>query len=180
MNRVFGAIVASTLMFSASDVLAADRPPIRVGFQVDLGAPDGLALGAVFSPVKDWAKVSGAFTFNGFTRGARAGFTFDPLKTFVAPTFTAELGFSGETNASRVVGHDVPRFTYEYINLHPGIEFGKRNGFRFFIRAGFTKLWAQAYGTQAAVGDPNVFVSDPTARLWLAPTFKVGFTAMVF
>jgi hypothetical protein len=178
-------IIASllTFLFAAPSVFADSPPPKKhkwVGIGADLGVPDGGAIGVVVSPYYYWLKVTLSYTNNYFASGARAGVTLDPIKFIIAPTFTTEYGFSAKFNASDTFKSELPGISYEYINFQPGVEFGSPNGFRFFLRAGVTSAWVRAYNFTEVVENSTLTMHDPKAHLWIAPTFKLGFTVLIF
>ncbi len=151
-----------------------------VGVQFDVGLPEGVTAGAILSPHFYWLKVSGSVTNNYLAWGGRVGATIDPIKFAVGPSFTTEVGTTNRFDMSTLVGTKLPETSYNYVNLLIGLEIGSPNRVRFFVRAGMTYLWAQAHDYNSSVGNSNLQISDPRARIWLAPTFKLGFTVMVF
>ena len=181
-------VLASVLsLLSISSVSFADeakkeeKPRHRwVGLQLDVGVPDGAAAGVVVSPYFYWLKTTASYTNNYFTSGGRLGVTLDPIKFPVGLTFTTEYGFTGKFNASDVVGENLPTTSYQYVNFHPGLEFGSPNGFRFFLRGGPTHLWADTHNFNEIVNNKSLTVSDPSAKVWLTPTFKLGFAWVIF
>jgi hypothetical protein len=151
-----------------------------VGLDLNVGAPEGVGVGVVVSPYYDWLKLTGSYTNNYFASGGRLGLTLDPIKFGVAPTFTTEYGFTGHFNAGKVVNENLPDASYQYVNLQPGLEFGSRNGFRFYIRGGLTHLWADTYNFNSVITTEGVSASNPHATFWLAPTFKIGASILLF
>lgn len=179
-------IILASLLTSlcvTTSAMADDTVPKKhkwVGVSGDIGVPDGAAIGVVVSPYFYWLKANINYTNNYFASGGRAGITLDPIKFFIGPTFTTEYGFSTQFNASHTFGATLPGTSYEYVNLQPGIELGSPNGFRFFVRGGVSSVWIHAYDFNQVLNSTNVTTSDPKAHLWLAPTFKLGFTALIF
>lgn len=151
-----------------------------IGFQFDVGLPEGATAGAVVSPYFYWLKVSGSVTNNYLAWGGRVGVTVDPIKFPVGPSFTTELGTTNRFDMSTLVGTKLPEASFNYVNLLLGLEIGSPNRVRFFVRAGMTYLWARTYDYNSSLNNPNLQISDPRARIWLTPTFKLGFTVMVF
>lgn len=166
---------------SYADESAQPKPKHKwVGLQGDIGVPDGAAAGIVVSPYFYWLKVTGSYTNNYFVSGGRLGVTFDPIKFGVGLTFTSEYGFTGKFNPSDVVGENLPTASYQYVNFHPGLEFGNPNGFRFFLRGGPTHMWADTHNFNDVVNNKSITVSDPSAKVWVTPTFKLGFAWIIF
>jgi hypothetical protein len=185
MKKLFSILSAIILISLSGSAMAEekkeDKPRHKwVGLQGDLGVPDGAAAGIVVSPYFYWLKVTGSYTNNYFASGGRAGVTLDPIKFGVGLTFTTEYGFTGKLNPSDLVGEKLPDTTYQYVNFHPGLEFGSPNGFRFFLRAGPTHLWATSRGFNDVLNSDYITASEPRAKVWLTPTFKLGFTALIF
>ena len=183
MRKLFViALLSASLLFTSSAV--ADTPTPKkhkwVGIGVDLGVPDGGAIGIVVSPYYYWLKVSLSYTNNYFASGGRGGVTLDPIKFVIAPTFTTEYGFSTKFNASDTFTSNLPSISYEYVNFQPGIELGSPNGFRFFLRAGVTSAWVRGYEYTEVTDNSTLTIYDPKAHVWIAPTFKLGFTALIF
>ena len=104
--------------------------------------------------------------------GVRVGVTVDPIAFPIAPTLTVEGGHAWE--GWLVFVNDAPSVSYNYANLHLGIEMGNRATFRFFLRGGVSWLDGSTAhldtGTSGAIGNPSY-------RGWLAPTGKLGFSA---
>jgi len=144
------------------------------GMTMDLGVPDGAALGVVVRPRFDWLRVGAAVTHNGMAPGARIGVTIDPVSFPMAPTLTVECGHSFEGRLSIVGG--APTVSYNYANFHVGLEVGNRAAFRFFLRGGASFLDASAAHMQGATGAGSGF-GDPSYNGWLAPSGKLGFSA---
>ncbi|MGA7121545.1 MAG: hypothetical protein WBY94_15680 [Polyangiaceae bacterium] len=183
-------IVASLL--SAADAGAAanvvlappapdtDRTPSGVapghrtfGMFMDLGVPDGVALGLVVRPAFDWLRIGGAVTHNGMAPGARFGVTLDPVAAPVGPTLTVEGGHYWGGKLPMI--SDSPSIAYNYANFHLGLEVGNRATFRFFLRGGVSWLdlsTAQSQGPSSGSG-----IANPSYSGWLAPSGKLGFAA---
>lgn len=176
-NIIISALVASSLLYSEA-AFGADPPHRYVGIQGDVGFVDGVGAGIVVSPYFKWLKTTLSYTNNIISSGGRAGITLDPLDKFISPTFTTEFGFTDKFNGSDIFKTKLPDTNYRYLNFQPGFDFGKQNGFRFFLRGGFTHLWGGAFNFNEFINSPNVKGSNPTIRLWVFPTFKVGFSML--
>jgi len=183
-TKLIIATIISLVTFTSSSFAKETKSKHKwVGFGTDLGLPEGGAIGLVFSPnIKyvDWLKFSASYTNNYLTSGGRFGLTLDPINFGIAPTFTSEFGFTDKFNLSDLMGEKLPSVSYNYINLQPGLEFGNRNGFRFFIRGGFTYLWANVYDFGSILNSDQFIITSPKVNIWLYPSFKLGFQALVF
>lgn len=144
-----------------------------LGMQVDVGAPDGAALGLVVRPKFDWLRLEAAGTYNGLAPGGRLGLTLDPVSFGIAPTLTAEAGFAGQ---GAIPNHaDLPMVGYDYANFHLGLEFGSRSSWRFFFHGGPSFLHVSTSNFQNAVSLGNgITLANPTTDAWVIPTFKLG------
>lgn len=157
-----------------------DRPHNWIGFHLSAGIPAGGHVGVAVSPYFDWLTLTGGYTNNYYVSGGKFGLTLDPIELMIVPTLTAEYGFTGKFDASTLLEANVPSASYEYVNIHPGIEIGRRNTFRFFLRGGATHIWARTYDFGNSYDVERLRVSDPRARVWLGGTLTIGFTMMVF
>jgi hypothetical protein len=145
-----------------------------IGVQADVGAPDGVALGVVVRPV-NWLRLTVAGTHNVMAPGIRGGFTLDPINFPIAPTLTLEGGHAFE---GKVPGaNSLPSFDYDYVNLHLGLEFGRRNRWRFFLQGGPSWIHASTFDFQSVVdANPALRIGNPSANVSAVPTGKLGFT----
>jgi hypothetical protein len=167
-------VLVMALLLLPSIALAdnSSQPRHRwVGIQFDVGVPDGAGFGLVFRPYVDWLRLHLVQTYNGLAGGVRGGFTFDPINFPVAPTITLEGGHSFK---GKLPGVDMPAIGYDYANLHLGLEFGKRNIWRFFVHGGIT--WAHVITSdfQSFNGGPGS-IGNPMLNL-MGPSAKIGFT----
>jgi hypothetical protein len=193
---LFGALVGAITCLSAS-ALADDnahpyRPdvtsslhhhPFRIGFGMDVGVPSGAALGVVFNPKVDWARLQLSVTYNYLTPGGRASLQLDPLALLpncpIGLFADVQGGFSPE---SSVPGHtDLPQVGFDYVNLYGGLRFGKPNGFHWNFEAGPSYMHVSTANFQSLVsktGTTGLVVGNPTVNGWLVPTFVTGFTVV--
>jgi hypothetical protein len=160
---------------------AEQKPRHRwVGLQLDLGVPDGAAAGIVVRPYIDWLRVVLSATHNGASSGIRGAVTVDPINFGIAPTLTLGVGHAFKGNVPSFVpsAADIPAFDYTYVNLHPGLEFGSRNSWRFFFQGGPTWMHVNTYDFQKVLGsnEPSLRVADPSANIRFNPTIKLGLT----
>jgi hypothetical protein len=143
------------------------------GMSMDVGVPDGAALGLVIRP--DWLRIGAAVTHNGMAPGVRLGVTLDPFESAMAPTFTVEGGHYWEGRLPLIQGS--PAIVYNYANFHLGLEVGSRAAFRFFLRGGASWLGVSAANFQSAGGAGGSQIGNPSYSGWLAPSGKLGFSA---
>jgi hypothetical protein len=139
---------------------------------MDVGVPDGAALGLVVRPRFDWLRVSGAVTHNAMAPGMRAGVTLDPIAFPIGPTLTVEGGHYWGGKLPMV--SDSPAVAYNYANFHFGLEVGSRAAFRFFLRGGVS--WLDVSTAHSATGGSSG-IANPSYSGWLAPSGKLGFSA---
>jgi hypothetical protein len=141
------------------------------GLSMDVGVPDGAALGLSVRPKVDWLRLGASFTYNGMGPGFRGSLTLDPIRYPIAPTFTVEGGHAFPGQVPGV--SNSPALTYNYANLHLGLEVGNRETFRFFLRGGVSWLDLGTSNFQAMSGMSGL--GDPSYKGWLAPSGKLGF-----
>jgi len=145
------------------------------GMFMDLGVPDGAALGLVVRPRFDWLRIGGAVTHNGMAPGMRFGVTLDPVAFPIGPTFTVEGGHYWGGKLPMV--SDSLSIAYNYANFHLGLEVGSRAAFRFFLRGGVSWLDVSTAQSQSATGGGGSGIGNPSYSGWLAPSGKLGFSA---
>jgi hypothetical protein len=165
----------------ASSKPVEQKPRHRwVGLQLDVGVPDGAAAGIVVRPYIDWLRVVLSATHNGASSGIRGSVTVDPINFGIAPTLTLGVGHAFKGNVPSFVpsSADIPAFDYTYVNLHPGLEFGSRDSWRFFLQGGPTWMHVNTYDFQKVLGsnEPSLRVADPSANIRFNPTIKLGLT----
>ena len=143
------------------------------GMVMDVGVPDGAALGLSVRPFVEWLRVSAAGTYNGMAPGARVGITLDPISFPIAPTLTVEGGHYWAGSVPTM--NDAVAVGYNYMNFHLGLEFGSQSSFRFYLRGGVSWLDISSTINQQASGSGSPTVSDPSFSGWVAPSGKLGF-----
>ena len=167
-------VLSSSLCFAEPTNITNQPHNNNFGGQLDVGAPDGIAIGFVARPNVNWLRLELAGTYNLMATGVRVGATIDPIKFWIAPSFTFEGGLTGKGTPPGT--SNFPPIGYDYLNFHPGIELGSRDGCRFFIHGGFTYLHATTENFQQSVGNSNTFiVGNPTVSGWIFPSAKIGF-----
>jgi len=142
------------------------------GLTMDVGVPDGAALGLAVRPRFDWLRLGAAVTHNGMAPGLRFGVTLDPVSFPMAPTLTVEGGHYWNGTVPGISGS--PAIGYNYANFHLGLEFGNRAAFRFFVRCGVS--WVDLSGVQAQNANNTAAIANPAYSGWVAPSAKLGFS----
>jgi len=144
------------------------------GLEMDVGVPDGAALGFSVRPWIDWCRIVAAGSYNGMAPGVRGGLTLDPIAFPIAPTLTVEGGhfWAGSVPATK----DSLALGYNYMNFHLGLEIGSRDTFRFFLRGGVSWVDITSGNYQTAEGTGTATLSNPSYSGWVAPSGKLGFT----
>jgi hypothetical protein len=150
-----------------------DGPHRTFGVSMDLGLPDGAALGVLVRPHFDWLRVGAAVTHNGIAPGARGEITIDPLKVAIAPTLTIDGGHYWQGSIPMV--HDSHAVGYNYANFHFGLEAGNRDAFRFFVRAGASWVDVSAPQVAGTMATTGTTLGNASYSGWLAPSAKLGF-----
>lgn len=177
---LFMTLALMCLSVSASaDPLFGGEHPLRIGGEMDLGLPSGVALGVVVHPKVDYLVPSLALTYNGLSFGGRLALKFDPLalKRNVPIGIFIDLqgGIVGQGN---IPGHsDLPSLGYDYMNFYGGLRLGKPNGFHWNFEVGPTYLAAHTGNFQSVLPSDSkgLTVSDPGVHGWVVPTFITGF-----
>lgn len=174
VSLVLGMVVASALMCGA-----ASADPVRVGFGSDLGVPSGYSLGVVVHPATDMLSVQPSLTYNGLGWGGRLALKFDPMARARNLPVGLFLDLQGGVAASGTVpGHrtDAPSVGYDYINTYLGLRLGKAQNFHWNFEVGPSYMHVATGNFQSVVGSNNGFaIGNPTANVWLLPTFVTGF-----
>ena len=150
-----------------------------LGLGASVGAPEGASITFVARPFTPMLRLELGPTYStGF--GVMGGATFDPMPWAVGLTATVEGGTVFTTTLpsyiQNAVGSDtpLPKFGYDYANLHLGLEFGSRRHFRFYLHGGESFIHLRTENFQNTVNQNGVTVADPYANL-LVPSGKFGF-----
>jgi hypothetical protein len=169
-NILIAALVAATV---SSTALADENH--YIGFQADVGAPDGANIGIVAHPGIQWLRVVASGSYNYLSPGLRGEITLDPIKFPVALTLTADAGYFFPGSVPHL--NNSPSLAYSYYNLQPGLEFGRRNRWRFFLRGGYSLIDAKL--TNVIINNDKTFIfSGADAQLHGAPSAKLGFCVL--
>jgi hypothetical protein len=141
------------------------------GLSMDLGVPDGAAIGLTVLP-RDWLRLDASITYGGIAPGGRLGVTLEPFAWMLAPTLSAEGGhcFGGAIPGVQ----SISSVSYSYANFHAGLELGGRSSLRFFLRAGVSYLDATMAVASSAAGPSSVHLAGLSYDGWIVPSAKVG------
>jgi len=155
-----------------------------LGVTIDAGVPDGAAASIVYRPISRVRLHAGA-THNMVSTGARAGITLSPLRTWLSPTLSFDVGSYPEGDANPLVQRIssdpsfqsamLERVGYRYANAHLGLEFGRQRA-TFYIHGGASYVATQVHGLDAASEDGMTtvtFTEDPQVRL-LTVSARIG------
>ena len=164
-----------------------DHPPI-LGLTLDGGFPDGVAMSALFRPVRP-LRLDAGITYNLIGFGLRGGVTLVPFRATVSPVLRGEYGHTFEGDATGIVGQfstltDAERIalrnvSYDYASVQLGLEIGAPDRIVFFVRGGLAWFWTTVQNFQeaaqsanpgsnvSAAANPNIHGTVPTATLGL-------------
>ena len=150
-------------------VLGQDSKVRIFGVTLLAGVPEGIAPGISIHPGTNLLHFDLSVT-SVLSFGARAGVTFDPFDWVLAPTLTVAAGYS----AWAKIPSTTTRYELYYMNIQPGIEFGRRSRFRLFARAGYSHLWAFSQSPSTFEGLRTA--TQPSVRIHLFPSVILGLT----
>lgn len=177
------ALTALSLLLTAQVMPSADLAPAGVvqrrtqdperlapfGLMLDAGVTEGAGLSVSFQPTRAVRLHLGG-THNGMRPGARAGLTLLPLRGWMTPALSLELGHARPADARclerRLADRTLPpspsfeRVGYTYASALLGLEVRTPQRLTFFIRGGFSVL--ELYG-------PGMEELDEPFRGALAP-----------
>lgn len=155
----------------AMPMLAHAEPRHNIGFGVDIGVPDGLALDLSIKPNLPWLHGDLAVTNNVMAWGVRGGVGIDPINYVVSPIAVFEYGRYFSNN----IPHENVTLAYDYANAHIGLATGSQSKFRFFFRGGVSWLWVNADHVNSLFsGISGVALSNTKVQLMI-PSLKLGF-----
>lgn len=171
-------------------------PGKKFGLQLDLGAPDGAGLTAVFRP---WwfLRANAGFAYNVIGTGIRGGLSLMPVQWAVTPSLNFDLGhyFSGDLTKTVTTSNPAEKAllanaAYNFWSLQIGLEFGSQQSFLFYLRGGIvhisdtlpgadlTRFMNSTGVTASRPGDGyRVGDADVTALL---PCFSLGVIVYLF
>ena len=154
-----------------------------LGLSIDGGVPDFAGVTLLYRPVP-YVRLGAGLLYDYAGFGVRGGVSLLPY-WFVAPSLNLEAGHFFEANVgqklSRFVKFDdnvqplLSHISYTFVNAQLGLELGHPDWFVFFLRAGLTRLWADAPGSsQFQSSDSSATLHDVTLRTQF-PSAKLGF-----
>lgn len=160
---------------------AAAEP--RLGIQADVGVPDGAVGSVVVRPVRA-VRLHAGVGHNAISRGLRTGLTLVPLRSWLSPTLSVDVGRYEEGDATplarRLSGDadytnpTLERVGYTYANAHLGLELGRR-WFTFYLHAGASRVTGNVYELVPMSETSSVsFSQEPRATAW-SVSARLGF-----
>ncbi len=175
---------ATKAQAAAAAASIAKRRSDRWGLVVDLGVPEGAAVGVLFRPlpvVRLWA--GPAWNYVGW--GVQAGVAAVPWHFAVTPVLSAEVGHYFDADVSVLASNakGVPeelkpllqRMGYSYAAVHVGIELGSQRGLSLFLRAGISYLSLSSSGSYTTTDASGVTVTFTDPRVHgTIPSVKTG------
>ena len=174
----------------AATFVPAWHRPRDWGVAFDVGVPDGATTALVLRP-RPAVELAAGVSYNGIGPGVRAGITWIPMRRWISPTISLDVGDYRDGDANPLVrlvtgNHGfssqlLDRVGYDYVDAHAGVELG-RHALRVFVRAGVSRV----AGTIHAVGtlttgsmpgviggtDPTVTVTGISARIGMILHFS--------
>ena len=167
-NVIFAGLFCAIFLSWPEPIWAAQaEEPNTIGFQADVGVPDGSAFSLAYRP--DPFTFTAGPTYNLMAVGARLGVQWDVVSPL---TLNVDLGTSGENNLSLFTDKEGPSFYYNYASAHVG--FATEGNFRFFMRGGISYVWLSVDDYQNTSGEATVTLRDISGSVLVAPTLKLG------
>ena len=167
-DAIFAVGLACVAVLSWPEVASAGEKPNTIGFQADVGVPDGSALSLAYR--LDPVTFTGGATYNLMAVGPRVGVQWDVVGPL---TLSADLGTSGKNDLSLFApDEDLPSFSYNYASAQIG--FATDGDFRFFMRGGISYIWFSVDDYQNTSGETTVTLKNITGDALVAPTLKLG------
>jgi hypothetical protein len=195
-------VLLTAALWASAPLAAENSPPAapkaedkltNYGINLDAGVPDFLALGVLWRPAY-FIRVGGSATYNGAGFGARGTVTVQLFNFGITPTLTLEGGHYWAGNFLRLVQQVYPDLasnaqasallqtvSYDYGNLHVGIEVGSTRHFMFFLRAGASYMQTTIPHSGEILNgldpsDTSIEARDMVIRAVL-PSLKLGVVA---
>lgn len=160
-----------TLFFLLLSSISQAAP--KIGIQTDFGIPDGMSLGLTIKPNLSWLRINVSGTYNLMAPGIRAGLILDPIDYVISPVLAFEAGASGRGTIPFIdKNYDI---SYNYINLHTGLEFGNKNKWKIFFHLGPSLIFMKIYDfSRDFNNNQGLLLKDPTVSAIANPTIKIG------
>lgn len=160
------------------------------GAMLDVGVPDGAGLSLLWRPVY-FLRLNAGLTYNLLGVGVRGGVSLIPFYYWITPSLTLDVGHYFDADLSKysdqlvsdptgkaILGDALSKFSYDYGNLHLGLEIGSPHRFLFTLRGGVSYATTTIHNfqaaAQAATSDTNLTAADPTVKA-VFPSLKLGF-----
>ncbi|MBZ4418344.1 hypothetical protein [Myxococcus sp. RHSTA-1-4] len=195
------ALTALGVLLTAQVAPAADPAPLRevrrrtqdperlapFGLMLDAGVTEGAGLSVSFQPTR-MVRLHLGGTHNGIRPGARAGLTLLPMRGWLTPALSLELGHAEPADARglerRLADRTLPpspsleRVGYNYASALLGFEVRMPRRLTFFVRGGFSVLELFGPGMEDLDEPFRGVLAPEEARPWrlrgVRPTAKLG------
>jgi hypothetical protein len=167
---------------TAASPAPIEEPYPQLGLQFAMGAPDGLVLSLVYSPLS-WLLLDAGFAYT-LAPGFVLGVEFRPIDFFVSPIIRGEYGYyfpgntadqikkwSGLPEASWPLVGDA---SYNWFSGLLGIALGSRRGFTFTIEGGVGWLSLNAKGGSGTIDNGQITTADWKAQSFM-PVARLSF-----
>ena len=159
-----------------------EEPCPQFGLQFAMGAPDGLVLSLVYSPLS-WLLLDAGFAYT-LAPGLVLGVEFRPIDFFVSPIIRGEYGYyfpgntadqikkwSGLPEASWPLVGDA---SYNWFSGLLGIALGSRRGFTCTLEGGVGWLSLNVKGGSGTIDNGQITTADWKAQSFM-PVARLSF-----
>jgi len=173
-------IVVAACVLSAS-IAHADR----LGLMIDVGLPDGASLAVAYQPDPRLRMHAGA-SHNTISGGGRVGLTLAPIRSFMSPTLSLDVGRFAKGDANplvRAVSGDemfdsplIERLGYSYANAQVGLQWGGPRTV-FYVQGGISYVAGTLRDLESA-SSMVTFEEDPRFAVW-TPSLRLGLVVFV-
>ncbi|MFO0594048.1 MAG: hypothetical protein U0228_02055 [Myxococcaceae bacterium] len=153
-----------------------------LGVQMDVGAPDGIGVSLMASPVR-WLRVHAGGLNNGLGSGFRGGVTligfpslaFRPLIGFDGGyTFAASGAWLPDAIPDPRIAKMLTNLNLGFFNLQTGFELGSKH-LAVTLRVGVSYISANAAGTEFTTGANTSFSIAGISAKGFVPSARLGF-----
>lgn len=177
-------------LVTAAQVQRRTQDPERLapfGLMLDAGVTEGAGLSVSFRPAR-LVRLHLGGTHNGMRPGARAGLTLLPLRGWVTPALSLELGHAQPADArclerrladrTLLPSPSFERVGYTYASALLGFEMQAPGRLTFFLRGGFSVMELYGPGMEELDEPFRGALAPEEARPWrlrsVRPTAKLG------